>query len=159
MGASFSACMRNWVYIVALSLLVLQGCASKPPSNSNSELRYKLVNTAKAQLGTTYHYGGSSPTQGFDCSGLVYYSHKKVGVKVPRDTRGQISQMKDIRKSQLQPGDLLFYNIKGNPRHVGIYIGNKKFIHAPSSGKRVKIETMNSDYWRKRLYATGGFIE
>jgi len=151
--------MRNWIYIAALSLLVLQGCASKPHSSYNPELRYKLVKTAKAQLGTTYHYGGSSPSQGFDCSGLVYYSHKKVGVKVPRDTRGQISQMKDIRKSRLQPGDLLFYNIKGNPRHVGIYIGNKQFIHAPSSGKRVKIENMNSDYWRKRLYATGSFIE
>ena len=147
------------ILLSSLFLFVLQGCASKPHSSTSPEVRNQLVKTAKAQLGTSYHYGGSSPAQGFDCSGLVYYSHKNAGVKVPRDTRGQISQMKDIRKSQLQPGDLLFYKIKGNPRHVGIYIGNKQFIHAPSAGKRVKIENMNSDYWRKRLYATGSFIE
>lgn len=67
--------------------------------------------------------------------------------------------MTDIRRSQIRPGDLLFYRIQGNPRHVGIYIGNNKFIHAPSSGKRVKIEDMNSDYWRTRLYATGSYID
>jgi cell wall-associated NlpC family hydrolase len=152
--------MRFLLSSLLIIPLLLQGCASTRSNNSGNQeyLRDNITHTALKQVGKPYKYGGSSPSSGFDCSGLVYYSHKKAGVSVPRDTRGQIARMTDVRRSQLQPGDLLFYKIEGNPRHVGIYIGNSKFVHAPSSGKRVKVESMNADYWRSRLYATGSYI-
>ena len=152
--------MRFWPGLLLIIPLLFQGCASTGSNSSSNQdyLRDRITHTALQQLGKPYKYGSASPSSGFDCSGLVYYSHKKAGVSVPRDTRGQIAKMTDVRRTQLQPGDLLFYKIKGNPRHVGIYIGNRQFVHAPSSGKRVKIENMNADYWRSRLYATGSYI-
>ncbi|AUD79094.1 NlpC/P60 family protein [Kangiella profundi] len=111
--------------------------------------------TAQSMIGKRYLYGGSSPQQGFDCSGLVYFTHTQVGDYVPRTSRDQLYASRKISLDELQPGDLLFYRIDGKPSHVGIYIGDKQFVHAPSSGKKVSITTMDNPYFKPRLIRAG----
>jgi len=135
--------------------------SSPKPSFSKTSKSYSnksVIKNAKAMIGVNYHYGGISPKTGFDCSGLVYYSFKKQGVKLPRTTTSLLQRAKRINKSALRPGDLVFFAInRRTVSHVGIYLGNNKFIHSPSSGKKVNITSMNSDYWRVR-FVTGGRI-
>ena len=115
----------------------------------------KIANLAKSLLGTPYKYGGASPT-GFDCSGLVYYTHGKFGIRTPRTSVQQHKYAKTIKLSELHSGDLVFFTLnKKNVSHVGIYIGKGQFIHAPKSGKRVAINNLNDDFWRPRIVSGG----
>ncbi|TAK80997.1 MAG: NlpC/P60 family protein [Betaproteobacteria bacterium] len=105
-------------------------------------------------LGARYRIGGSSPETGFDCSGLVRYVFERAwGLLLPRNARAQASVGRPIRHRQdLQPGDLVFYDTRNRPySHVGIYMGDGRFIHAPRPGKRVREEDMDSPYWRARF--------
>ena len=102
-------------------------------------------------VGKPYKYGGSSPA-GFDCSGLVQYSFKHAGVALPHNTLQQRSASRLIRSSELRRGDLLFFNQEGKKYgHVGIYLGDGRFVHAPSSGKSVRNDTLSNPYWKKHL--------
>jgi len=140
-------------------LLLLGGCSSNPyqQQNVSSQERAKIVNVANDMLGISYQYGGQTPKKGFDCSGLVYYTHKQAGIRIPRTTRGQFSAVKQISYRSLKAGDLVFFNTKGYGlvSHVGIYIGDGKFIHAPSSGKRVSIADINDKYWKHHYTGAG----
>lgn len=119
----------------------------------------RLIRLSREQLGTPYRYGGSSPAEGFDCSGLVHYVHARNGLYVPRSTRGQFRGSIAVPLSAIRPGDLLFFRINGSkPGHVGIYIGRGGFIHAPSSGKAVSQASLNNPYWQSRLIGAGRFI-
>jgi cell wall-associated NlpC family hydrolase len=112
-----------------------------------------LVATAVDFIGVRYKYGGNTPEQGLDCSGLVRLVFKDtLDIQLPR-TSLEISRAGEkIDPDELQPGDLVFYNtLKRGFSHVGIYMGDNKFIHAPSSGGRVRIESMNVNYWKKRF--------
>ncbi len=104
-------------------------------------------------IGISYKYGGTAPESGLDCSGLVRYLFKDVwGTDLPR-TSEEISRMGEkVETQNLQPGDLVFYNtLRRGFSHVGIYLGDKKFIHAPSPGGQVRIESMDVNYWKKRF--------
>ncbi|HEY9031300.1 MAG TPA: C40 family peptidase [Kangiella sp.] len=114
-----------------------------------------IARMAQSMLGKRYRYGGSSPQQGFDCSGLVYFTHTQVGDYVPRTSIDQLQASKAVTLDELEPGDLLFYRINGKPSHVGIYIGNKQFVHAPSSGKTVSVTSMDNPYFQPRLIRAG----
>lgn len=115
----------------------------------------KLVSLAQGVLGSPYKYGGSSPN-GFDCSGLVYYTHNKLGISVPRTTRSQAQHANILSLRDVEPGDILFFKIYGNRiSHVGIYAGNKQFIHAPKSGKFVSYASIDDPFWRQRLVKAG----
>ncbi|MBD3666708.1 MAG: C40 family peptidase [Kangiella sp.] len=129
-----------------------QGYKSIKPAPDKGE---NIALMAQSMIGKRYLYGGSSPQQGFDCSGLVYFTHTQVGDYVPRTSRDQLYASRKITLDELQPGDLLFYRINGKPSHVGIYIGDKKFVHAPSSGKQVSITTMDNPYFKPRLIRAG----
>ncbi|NUT39009.1 MAG: C40 family peptidase [Thermoactinospora sp.] len=108
----------------------------------------KAVATAKAQLGDPYRYGGTGPGS-FDCSGLVQFSWRKAGVKIPRVTHSQYARIRTkVSWRNLRPGDLMFFSGRG---HVGMYVGNGRMIHSPSTGKTVRIEKLNG--WRKRSFA------
>lgn len=112
-----------------------------------------LVSKAFDFIGTRYRRGGNNQEQGLDCSGLVRLVFKEVvGMHLPR-TALEISQRgESITLNELQPGDLVFFNtLKRNFSHVGIYIGENKFIHAPSSGGEVRVENMDISYWKKRF--------
>jgi cell wall-associated NlpC family hydrolase len=104
-------------------------------------------------LGVQYRYGGSSPETGFDCSGLVAHVFAQAwGVAVPRTTQEQKRVGKPVRLKELEPGDLVFYNTRNRPySHVGIYLGDGQFLHAPRTGARVRVESVRTAYWRSRF--------
>ena len=118
-------------------------------SNRASELAMQAIGT----LGIHYKFGGNTPENGLDCSGLVRYVFKQAwGTVLPR-TSEEISQVGErVDKHDLQPGDLVFYNtLKRGFSHVGIYLGDNKFIHSPSAGGQVRIESMDLSYWKNRF--------
>jgi cell wall-associated NlpC family hydrolase len=113
----------------------------------------ELAVQALSMLGINYRYGGTSPETGLDCSGLVRYVFKEAwGTDLPR-TSAEISRVGEkVDKVDLRPGDLVFYNtLRRGFSHVGIYLGDRKFIHSPSSGGQVRIEDMDVAYWKKRF--------
>jgi len=121
--------------------------------------RIRMVNIARSTIGAPYKWGGSSPKKGFDCSGLMTYVHTNaIGLKIPRTVAQQRDNSRTINYSQLQPGDMLFFKTNKRTNHVGVYIGNRKFIHAPSGGKRVTVATMDSSYWHKRFVKFGTYL-
>jgi len=125
---------------------------TSPQVNKTSEtLGEFIVKSAKLQMGAPYKFGGNSPGEGFDCSGLALYSHRINGISIPRRTAEQFEQGKHINRTELNSGDLLFFRTMGpSVSHVGIYIGNDIFIHAPNSRKNVQIETLDNPYYKKR---------
>lgn len=107
-----------------------------------------IVQLAQKYLGTPYRYGGNSPA-GFDCSGFTSYVYKKAGYRLPRATTAQYGKMNPVRAPQV--GDLVFFRTSGKRiSHVGIYVGNYQFIHAPSSGKTVSYADIRNSYWKPR---------
>ncbi len=113
----------------------------------------ELVMQAMGMLGVNYRRGGNVPETGFDCSGLVRHVFKEAwGNTLPR-TAEEISRVgKQIMPQDLQPGDLVFYNtLRKGFSHVGIYLGDNKFIHSPSSGGQVRVESMDLTYWKQRF--------
>jgi cell wall-associated NlpC family hydrolase len=143
--------------LVIVCVLALAGCASAPPAASASRKSSSDLAAAEAaasalkMVGKPYRYGGSSPS-GFDCSGLVLYSYKQAGVALPRATDSQRSASRSVKVAELRRGDLLFFNQEGKKfGHVGIYVGDGKFVHAPSSGKSVRSDRLDSPYWKKHL--------
>lgn len=111
------------------------------------------THVALRQVGIAYHYGGRSPQTGFDCSGLVAHAFEQAwGIELPRTARGLARAGKAVRFKDLRPGDLVFYNTRGRPySHVGIYIGEGRFVHAPRRGAKVRIESLEKRYWRVRF--------
>ncbi|MCC6870189.1 MAG: C40 family peptidase [Burkholderiales bacterium] len=108
---------------------------------------------ALSLIGVKYKFGGNTPASGLDCSGLVRYVFQEVtGVTLPRTSR-ELSGVGDkVRIADLVPGDLVFFNTRRFPNsHVGIYLGDDRFIHAPSRGGDVEIATLSTSYWRKRF--------
>ncbi|MBV8634081.1 MAG: C40 family peptidase [Burkholderiaceae bacterium] len=113
----------------------------------------QLAVQAVSMLGTHYKYGGTSPENGMDCSGLVRYVFKEAwGTDLPR-TSAEISHVgQQVSPQDLKPGDLVFYNtLRRGFSHVGIYLGDNKFIHSPSAGGKVRIESMDLAYWKRRF--------
>jgi cell wall-associated NlpC family hydrolase len=109
---------------------------------ANFAFGLRVVSYAKHFLGVPYVYGGSTP-RGFDCSGFVRYVYAHFGVTLPHSSYAQFSDGRRVRRGSLHPGDLVFFDSVG---HVGIYVGNGRFIHAPHSGTRVRIERFSGWY-------------
>jgi len=113
----------------------------------------ELVMQAMGLLGVPYKSGGTSEEKGFDCSGFVRYMYEKsVGLVLPRRAEEQAKVTEEISRSELKPGDLVFFNtLKRTFSHVGIYVGDGKFIHAPRPGKAVRVDDMREAYWQQRF--------
>ena len=113
--------------------------------------RQSLLNLAYSKQGCPYSWGLAGPNS-FDCSGFAYYTYKNaVGITLPRTSSQQAKVGTTVNKSDLKPGDLVFFNTSGRGiSHVGIYVGNGNMIHAPSSGKTVRVESINSSYYKSR---------
>ncbi|MBW5811894.1 C40 family peptidase [Yersinia kristensenii] len=105
------------------------------------------------QVGKPYRWGGTSPNTGFDCSGLIYYAYKDViRIKMPR-TANEMYHLRDaapVKRAELESGDLVFFNIanRGVADHVGVYLGNGKFIQSPRTGEEIRISMLDNDYWQ-----------
>ncbi len=146
--------------ILACALAIVT-YGSAPPACAKDEgylkIRKELIRYARRQLGTPYVWGGTTPN-GFDCSGLVQYSYAKIGVYVPRTAVQQLNASQPVPIEELKPGDLLFFDTTGRYSHVGIYVGNGKFIHAPRTGKDVSTATLDDPYWASALSRAGAFL-
>ncbi len=144
--------MRFLVFTL-LALRLLAGCSSAPPyrpepvagvvSKADS-VGARAAALAARYVGVPYRLGGHSPA-GFDCSGLVWFVYHELGVSVPRTAALQHQVAQSIPADQLQPGDLVFFYTSVD--HVGIYLGNGEFIHAPATGKTVSRARLNSPYF------------
>ena len=130
----------------------LQTPAEDPVAEANTDFRQQIVDYSKKLLGIKYVYGGSS-TKGFDCSGFVCFVYRKFGMTLPRASRDMGKAGDAVKKADLQMGDLVFFDTNGGLNginHVGIYIGDSKFIHASSSlGRKVTISSLNDKYYSK----------
>ena len=126
----------------------LTRCA-KTSSHKTSE----LVVNAMGYLGVPYRRGGNTAETGFDCSGFVKAMYEQtVGLILPRKAEQQAADTRQIDRSELQPGDLVFFNtLRRAFSHVGIYIGDGKFIHSPKPGAQVRVENMGVSYWSHRF--------
>ncbi|OOM75731.1 murein DD-endopeptidase MepH precursor [Clostridium puniceum] len=112
----------------------------------------QVVNYAYKFLGKPYVYGAAGPNA-FDCSGLTQYVFSKFGINLSRTTYTQVGEGTKVNRSDLKPGDLVFFNTQGSTSHVGIYIGNGEFIHAPRTGKPVMVSSLSDGYYSQK-YAT-----
>ena len=147
--------------LLILLLLLCSACAtahreapfsSRGPESYSIEAMNDLAIYAVGLAETPYHYGGNSPENGFDCSGFVYHVYlTSLGLQLPR-TSVELSRVGDpLKEDQLRPGDLVFFNTQRQPySHVGIYVGENRFVHAPKSGKAIAIVNMRENYWRSR---------
>ena len=162
-------------YLISLSLLCALGANAAPNNAAHDELDMLLIQrgmvnsvvnvgqtvgsqasdlvlNAMGHLGVPYRRGGTGQ-QGFDCSGFVQAMYENtLGLVLPHNAKAQAATTEKIDKTELQPGDLVFFNtLRRAFSHVGIYVGEGKFIHSPRSGGQVRIEDMRESYWAKRF--------
>lgn len=148
----------NTVWILCLIVGLLSGCASVPdtkPAKPSSSAITPTVDYALRLQGTPYRYGKESPQEGFDCSGFVRHVYEHQGVYLPRTVQEMAESLTPVPKNQAHPGDLLFFNTTGKPfSHVGIFVKDDQFIHAPSHKTgRVSVSSLRNSYWGKRFVA------
>jgi len=134
-------------------IILISGCSAVAPRHEEEyALRSKIVQIALKYKGSPYKSGGSTP-KGFDCSGFTSFVYNKAGIRIPRTSGSQYDTGQDVDFDEMQNGDLVFFTRWGSvgkffsPNHVGIFIGNDRFIHAPSSGGKVRIDKLDDDYW------------
>jgi len=158
-----------------LLLLLAAGCSSTPEprvqaapvpvrewdgGGGASGMRNRgetLADFALRLRGTPYRYGGAT-LDGLDCSGLVFYAHRQVGVVVPRTSRDQAEQAESIKPRKLRRGDLVFFKVGSRKvNHVGIYIGDHRFVHAPGAGKPVTINSLDDEFYADAFFSAGRF--
>ncbi len=156
------------ILVVVAAIVSITACSSQQPqadvrqSSTVASTRHvsakepggRAAEIAAGQVGVPYRFGGSTPA-GFDCSGLVYYSYAQIGMSVPRTTGQLWKGVAPIDKSDLQAGDVLFFRIAGKVSHVGLYLGKNQFVHAPSSGKTVSVQSLQSDFYKNALVGAG----
>ena len=110
-----------------------------------------LIMNAMSLIGLSYRFGGNSPTQGLDCSGFMQYIFKRsMGITLPRTSAEMATVGQQVDSANLKPGDMVFFGSGGRVSHVGMYIGNDRFIHAPRTGRDIEITSMNGNYWKSR---------
>jgi len=147
----------------ALVVAVLAGCSSAPPAPPQpaplpepaARLTQHQANDVTVMaiglVGTPYRYGGNTPASGFDCSGLIGYVYKeRAGITAPRTTGGLIDWGTSIPAPSLRTGDLVVFTQNGRANHAGIYVGEGRFVHAPSTGGTVRLDSLRSAYWAKQ---------
>jgi len=145
--------------IALAALLLLGACATtvvqrapepipQRPATVAEPIASRAADNALAMLGKPYRRRGNTPA-GFDCSGLVQYSYFKAGIQLPRETQAQRHEGHPVGASELRRGDLVFFDQEGKKSsHVGIYVGQGRFVHAPSTGGRVRTDGLDAAYWR-----------
>lgn len=128
--------------------------------DGNSDLREEIVRTARQYIGVPYRWGGESPRSGFDCSGLTMVVYRLNGLDLPRSSRMQWRAGRQIERSRLKKGDLVFFATAGGNRvsHVGIYTGANKFLHAPGRGRRIQTASLSHKYYKARFVGARSYL-
>jgi cell wall-associated NlpC family hydrolase len=144
---------------VALLGAAVAGCGMF--QSKADSMRATVVETALDQVGEDYKYGGDDPDEGFDCSGLVTYSYREAGLKLPRSAAAQRKGGRAIKFSEARPGDLLFYRFndrKPGDLHVVIYLGDGEGVHAPVRNGEVEVIEITARHWRDRFVGATRYI-
>ena len=158
--------MHKTLHLLALlTVLLLSACSTKGPVDQQAATSYQQPSTAFnpaadevllraiGLVGTPYVWGGNTPSSGFDCSGLIGFVYQEVaGIRLPRTTQQMLHMPgHQIARNQLQSGDIIFFATAGRGRvsHAGIYVGEGRFVHAPSNGGTVRLDSVNAAYWNK----------
>jgi cell wall-associated NlpC family hydrolase len=145
--------------LLAMLLAGLAACTpfrpGLPGDAASTDPGRAVLQVAQSRIGAPYRYGGAGP-DAFDCSGLVAYAYGQVGTTVPRTAAQQFAAAVPVPRSELRPGDLVFFRLASrNVSHVGIYAGDDQFVHAPQSGGNVRMASLDEDHFR-RSFAGGG---
>lgn len=152
-----------------LSGVALLGACTAPAPRPAGELPATAIDTvtdinslgreiairAISLVGHPYRYGGAD-LEGFDCSGLVLFIHEQLGLRVPRTAADQQRAAREVTRSELEPGDLLFFRTQGRRiSHVGVYVGENRFVHAPQPGRLIELRSLDDAYYARHLAAAG----
>lgn len=158
--------------VLAAFAAVLTGCAGAPskpgaatpgrmtvePRIADATVGGAIADVAMGMVGTRYRFGGSDPLEGFDCSGLVHYAYGQAGYRVPRTSQELFRAARKIAVGNADPGDLMFFQDQSKLSHVGIYLGDGLFVHAPASGQNVAVGSLDSPYYQRHLVAVGRLL-
>lgn len=141
--------MKKMIIMMTLAFGVFfTGIVGNHKAEASSNYRINAAIIGQKYIGIPYKWGGTT-TNGFDCSGFVSFTYKKTGKVLPRTSYEMYKRGKPVAKKNLQKGDLVFYSTyKKGASHVGIYLGNNKFVHAASKG--VKVDSLNNSYWKSK---------
>jgi cell wall-associated NlpC family hydrolase len=131
---------------------------SVEPRTADTSVGGAIAELAMGMVGTRYLFGGTDPTEGFDCSGLVFYAYGQAGYRVPRTSQELFRAVRRIAVGEADPGDLMFFQDQAKLSHVGIYVGAGQFVHAPATGGTVAIATLSSPYYQEHLVAVGRLL-
>jgi len=133
---------------------------SKVETLGDDYLRNEIVKAARSFLGVPYLWGGASPETGFDCSGLTMTVYQLSGIDLPRTSGEQFGTGEDVDKDELLKGDLVFFATAkgGKVSHVGVYVGDGRFIHAPGKGKKIRVDSLSNAYYHKRYLGGRTYI-
>lgn len=157
------------VALLVVALAAMAGCGGQPArstaepysvytssrgAGNPSHLGQRAARVAIGQVGTPYRYGGSTP-QGFDCSGLVHFAYAAAGKRIPRTTSRLWTTVAPVPREDMRSGDLVFFRIDGKMSHVGMYLGDGHFVHAPSSGRTVSIESLDTPFYQHAFLRAG----
>ncbi|MGH8441957.1 MAG: C40 family peptidase [Nevskiaceae bacterium] len=145
--------------VVCPLFLLLAGCGLL--QSKADEQREEIVETALDQVGEDYKYGGADPDDGFDCSGLVFYSYQHAGIKLPRSAAAQRKAGRAIKFADARPGDLLFYHFgdrKAGDLHVVMFIGDGEAVHAPVRDGEVEVIKITARHWRDRYVGAARYV-
>lgn len=132
----------------------LAGLPARAPSEANAQLANDILFRAMGLVGTPYHWGGNTPEGGFDCSGLVDYIYRQAAnIALPHSSREMagVDGRKIKRMTELASGDLVFFGNRGGIDHVGVYVGQGRFVHAPNSGGTVRLDDIDGPYWAEHF--------
>jgi len=153
--------MRKVLFMLCIAGLLSAGCASAPSKRVNgysASAGDKAAETALKMIGRPYKFTGDTPA-GFDCSGLVRYSYLTAGMDLPHGTSALKNSSRSVGLRSARKGDLLFFVQDGKKySHVGIYVGNDQFVHAPSTGGKVRRDSITDPYWKKNYLDTRRFL-
>lgn len=134
---------------------------AKRVSRGESYLREEIVSTARSFIGLPYSWGGTSPEEGFDCSGLTMAVYELNGLKLPRSSKDQFAAGTPVRRDRLLEGDLVFFATSHGKKvtHVGIYTGDGQFIHAPGEDKQIRMDSLSNGYFRSHYLGARTYLD
>ena len=158
--------VRFFLLLLALSLSACTSTPSAPERATTarpetSERGREITIFALSLIDTGYRFGGKNPSAGLDCSGMVSYIYgQAIGVKVDGSAANIAQKGRAIERTQLRPGDLVFFNTRNRSySHVGVYIGDQRFVHAPSTNGRVRIDKLSDRYYAQRFEAARAYFD